>query len=389
MTTTTGRPPARSTRVGLALGRGLLTGGVAGGALAALIVGVVVGKVPLFVTGLGLPFVYGLLLFLAGRPRRAREAAVVPRTALAAVEGLHVAESAMSERPVRFDLTVTPDEGPAFRVEFTQDINVVDLPDYRPGGVLVVRYPPDRPWLMRIVKRPTPEWEERAAGARPDAAPGAARVSAPAEVRGVGFVGFLGLLLGVAAVVLLFRVDLFERGAADPPSASASGSGAGVGAGAGAAPAPAPAPAPATPTVSSTWSTRVVSAGSGVIVLGAGQSFRSDGELRRAIDSLTAERDPRSAIALVAQEDLLSVAFSPTGGKTPEFDPLELPYERIPALIEEARSSLGVHAPQSWQLVADRLAGSLSIRISVTGPEGTGLLEADVEGRVLRRTPAS
>lgn len=378
MTTTTGPPPARSTPVALALGRGLLTGGVAGGSLAALVVGVVVEKVPLFVTGLGLPFAYGLLLFLAGRPRRAREAAVVPRTALAVVESLHAAESTMSERPVRFDLTVAPDEGPAFRVGFTQDINVVDLPDYRPGGVLVVRYPPDRPWLVRIVKRPTPEWEERAAGARLDSVPGAVKVSAPAEVRGVGFVGFLGLLLGAAAVVLLFRVELFERGAADPPSASGSGSGS----------ATAPAPTPATPTVSSTWSTRVVTAESGVIVLGAGQSFRSDGELRRAINSLTAEKDARSAVVLVAAEDTLSVAFSPTGGNTPAFDPLELPYERIPALVEDARSSLGVHAPQSWQLIADRLAGSLTLRISVTGPEGTGLLEADVEGRVLRRAPA-
>ncbi|MFD4657727.1 hypothetical protein ACFWP2_19095 [Kitasatospora sp. NPDC058444] len=372
MTTTTGPPPARSTPVALALGRGLLTGGVAGGSLAALVVGVVVEEVPLFVTGLVLPFAYGLLLFLAGKPRQTREAAVVPRTALAVVESLHAAESAMSDRPVRFDLTVAPDEGPAFRVGFTQDINVVDLPDYRPGGVLVVRYPPDRPWLVRIVKRPTPEWEERAAGARLDSAPGAVRVSAPAEVRGVGFVGFLGLLLGVAAVVLLFRVDLFERGAADPPSAPGS----------------ADVSASAAPTVSTTWSTRVVSAGSGVVVLGPGQSFRSEGELRRAVDSLTAEKDSRAAITVVVREELLSVAFSPTGGKTPAFDPLELPYERIPALVEEARSGLGVHDPQSWQLIADRLAGSLTIRISVTGPEGTGLLEADVEGRVLRRTPA-
>lgn len=41
-----------------------------------------------FVTGLGAPVVYVLLLFLAGVPRRAREAAVAPRTALAMIESL-------------------------------------------------------------------------------------------------------------------------------------------------------------------------------------------------------------------------------------------------------------------------------------------------------------
>ncbi|MFE7524350.1 hypothetical protein ACFU7Y_01325 [Kitasatospora sp. NPDC057542] len=360
MTITTGAPPRRNTPIALA--RGFLTGGVIGGSLAAMVVGVVIEKVPLLIAGLGIPIVYGLLLLLAGWPRRAREAAVVPRTALATVESLNVPEGEVTDRSVRFDLTVVPDDGPAFRVEFTQDINVADLPDYRPRGVLVVRYPPDRPWLVRIVKRPTPEWEERAAGARLDSVPGPVRVSAPPEARGVGFVGLLGFLLGAAAVVLLFRVDLFEREAADPPSSSA------------------------TPSVSSSWSSRVVSAGSGTVVLGPGRSFLDDGELPRAVDSLTMERDSRQAIAVVVQENLLSVVFSPTGAKTPDFDPLSLPYERFPALVEEARTTLGAHAPQTWQLTADRLAGALTIRISVTGPEGNAVLEADEQGRVLRRT---
>lgn len=152
---------------------------MAGTSLAALVVGGIIEKVPLFVAGLVVPTVYGLLLFLAGAPRRRREAAVVPRTALATIESLKAIGGESSDVPVRFDLTVAPDDELLYRVEITQDINLVDLPDYRPRGILVVQYPPDRPWRVRIVKRPTPEWEERAAGARLDSVPGPATVSEP------------------------------------------------------------------------------------------------------------------------------------------------------------------------------------------------------------------
>ncbi|MEV7189267.1 hypothetical protein [Kitasatospora sp. NPDC093102] len=366
MTITTGAPPRRNTPIALA--RSFLTGGVIGGSLATMVVGVVIEKVPMLIAGLGIPIVYGLLLLLAGWPRRAREAAVVPRTALATVESLNVPEGEVTDRSVRFDLTVVPDDGPAFRVEFTQDINVADLPDYRPRGVLVVRYPPDRPWLVRIVKRPTPQWEERAAGARLDSAPGPVRVSAPPEARGVGFVGLLGFLLGAAAVVLLFRVDLFEREAADPPTPSAKHS--------------------VSASASSSWSTKVVTAGSGTIVLGPGQSFLGDGELSRSVSSLTRNGESGPVTTLHVTDSLLVVTFSSADAKALEFDPMSLPYERFPTLVEEAGTTLGVHAPQTWSITALRTNGSVTITVSVTGPESTVVLEADGQGRVLRRTSA-
>ncbi|MFD7831747.1 hypothetical protein [Kitasatospora sp. NPDC059803] len=359
MTITTSAPPSRSTPVALA--RGFLTGAVIGGSLAALVVGVVVEKVPLFIGGLGLPIVYGLLLLLAGAPRRAREAEVVPRTALAVIESLRAIGGETSDVPVRFDLTVVPDDEPAYRVGITQDINLVDLPDYRPRGVLVVKYPPDRPWRVTIVKRPTPEWEERAAGAQLDSAPESPMVTEPSEGRSTGFVRLFGLLLAAAAVVFLFRVDLFEQqdSAASPA-----------------------------PTVTSTWSTTVVSSGTGTVSLGPDQSFLDDGELRKAINSLTEGKDPRQAITVFAQDRVLSVVFSPSGTKAPQFDPLSLPYERFPALVKEAETTLGVHSPTSWQITADHLAGSLTIRVGVTGPEGSASLEANGEGQVVRRAPA-
>lgn len=363
MTTPTGAPlPTHRTPVVLA--RGLLTGGVVGTSLTALVVGGIVGNVPLFVAGLVLPAVYGLLFFLAGIPRRAREAAVVPRTALAMIESLEAVGGETSDIPVRFELTVAPDDGPVYRVEITQDINLVDLSDYRPRDVVVVQYPPDRPWRVRIVKRPTPEWEDRAASARLDSAPGTARAAAPPEGCAFGFVMLLGLLLGAAVVVLLFRADLFDRDDT------------------------AQLPSPARPSVSSTSSTTVLSSASGTVSLGPGQSFLGKGELDRAIGSLTKGGDTHQALTVVVREHLLSVVFSPTGTQTMGLDPRALPYGRFPALVDEATTTLGVHSPGTWQITAERLTGSLVIRVVVTGPEGTASLEANGQGKVVRRTPA-
>lgn len=362
MTITTAPPPTHHTPVALA--RGFLTGAVIGASLAGIVVGAVIEKVPLFVTGLVLPVVYGLLFFLAGVPRRAREAAVPPRTALAMIESLRAIGGESSDIPVRFDLTVAPDDAPAYRVEITQDINLVDLPDYRPRRILVVQYPPDRPWRARIVKRPTPEWEERAAGARIDSAPKAALVREAPEGCGFGFLVLLGLLLAAAAVILLFRADLFDQDTAAGP------------------------PAPSMPSVSSSSRT-VVSSSTGTVTVGPDQSLLDKGELRRAVDSLIKGKDEseRQALTVVLQERLLSVVFAPTGTRAPRFDLKLLPYDRFPALVEEARTGLGVRSAQTWQLTAESLTGSLVIRVGVTGPEGSASLEADRAGTVVRRAP--
>jgi hypothetical protein len=365
MTITTGAPPTPTPSNPVALARGFLTGGVLGGSLASIVVGGVIENVPLFVTGWVLPAVYGLL-FLAGPSRRtrAREAAVVPHTALAMIESLEAIGSESSDVPVRFELTVAPDGAPAYRVRMSQSINLVDLSDYRPRGIVVVQYPPDRPWKVRIVKRPTPEWEERAAGAHIDSVPGPAVPSESPEGCASGFIGLLGLLIGAAVVILLFRADLFDQDDhAQPPSST-------------------------TPSVSSTSSTTVVTSGSATVALGPEQSFLDKGELRRAMDSLTKAKGKRPALTVVVQERLLSVVFAPSDTQAPQFDPASLPFERFPALVKEARSTLGVDSPQTWQLTADNLTGSVTLRVGVTGTEGTASLEADGQGKVVRRTPA-
>ncbi|MBK3578921.1 hypothetical protein JHN63_35005 [Streptomyces sp. MBT65] len=356
-------PPTRNTPV--AFVRGILTGGVTGASLAAFVVGCVIGSVTLCVLSVGVPVAYGLLLFLAAMPRWVREAAVPLCTALARIETLEaVGGEATSDVAVRFDVTVAPDDGPAYRVVFKQHINLVDLSDYRPGSVVVVRYPQDRLWRVRILKRPEPEWAERLAGARLDSAPGPAVVRDPAEGRGaVGFVSLIALLLAAAAVILLFRADLFDQDTTGQPSSSGR------------------------PSVSSTSSTTVVSSASGTVALGAGQSFLDEGELRRAVGSLTKGKDSGRALTVVVQDRLLSVVFAPTGSPAPGFDPASVPYERLPALVEEARSTLGVRSPQTWQITVDRLTGTLTVRVGVTGAEGAASLEADDQGKVVRRTP--
>ncbi|MBB5825387.1 hypothetical protein [Micromonospora carbonacea] len=359
MTSTVGKPPTHNAPAVLA--RGFLTGSVIGASLTAFISGCVVESAQLAILGLLLPAVYGLLFFLFTLPRRAREAAVVPRTALAVVESLKAVGGETSDVPVRFELSVAPDDAPAFRVEVRQDINLVELPDYRVGGIVVVEYPPDRPWKTRIVKRPTPEWEERAATTRVDSAPGPAMKSDSPAGCADGLLTLFGLLLGVAAVLLLFRADLFDVDAEEGESGPFR-----------------------RPAISASSSTTVVTSATGTVNLGPGQSMLDEGELRRAIESLTRGANTRRALTVVVQDRSLTVVFAPAGVETAGFDPRSLPYDRVPGLVQKAGA--GVGSPRGWQLAVDGVTGSLTLRVVVTGDGGTGVLEADGQGRVLRRS---
>ncbi|MFI6544501.1 hypothetical protein ACIBO9_14815 [Streptomyces prunicolor] len=351
-------------RTASSLSLGFLTGAVIGASLTAFIGGCVLERTPLIVTGLALPAAYGLLLLLAKLPHRAREAAVVPRTALAAIESLEAFRGEASDVPVCFELSVVPDDTPAFRVEIRQDVNLVELPDYRRRGIVVVEYPPDRPWKTRIVKRPTPEWEDRAALAQLGSVPGPAMKDETPRGCLSGLLALLGLLLGAAAVLLLFRADLFDShdAEADAPSPSISSS------------------------PSSSSSTITVTSATGTVALGPGRSMLDKGELREAVESLTQSADRRRALTVVVQNRQLTVVFSATGVRTAGFDPRSLPYDRVPELVEEAGTTLGVGSPRSWQLTADGVSGSLRLTVVVTGGGGTGTLQADGQGNVLRRS---
>ncbi|WP_372671780.1 hypothetical protein [Amycolatopsis kentuckyensis] len=117
-------------------------------------------------------------------------------------------------------LTIAPGDVPWFRTGITHHVNLVDLPRYRPGDVLVVEYPPDRPWRAEVVPHPTAEWEERVAGAVVQPAPESILVREPPEGWGFASAALAGLLLGAALVLGLFRVELFGP---EPSSSSSSG----------------------------------------------------------------------------------------------------------------------------------------------------------------------
>jgi hypothetical protein len=193
-------------------------------------------------------------------------------------------------------------------------------------------------------------------------------VSESSEGCGVGFVTLFGLLLAAAGVVLLFRADLFDEGASDKPPVASSPS--------------------SSSSSSSSSSTTVVSSASGTVSLGPNQSFLDKGELRRAVGLLAKGTDSRAALTVVVKDRLLSIVYAPTGSQAATFDPQSPPYDRFPALVEEARSGLGAGSPRTWQLTVERLTGSLTIRVGVTGAEGTASLEANGQGKVVRRTPA-
>ncbi|WP_109000270.1 hypothetical protein [Streptomyces rishiriensis] len=360
--------------------RGFLAGAVGGGTLAALGVGYVVENGPLFHTGLGLPLAAGVIAYVAGRPRRARQAAVVPVTALARIESVRAESSDTGNVPLLFVLTVAPDGAPAFRVETRLHVNLVDLPAYRPRGTVVVAYPPDRPWRTKIVEQPEPEWAARAADAAIDSAPESALAQSPSAQFEYAAVRFVGLLLAAAVVVVPFRgelLDAFDAFGSDVsgrPSATAE-------------------PSVSTSSSSSTTSssTTVTSTSmTGTVTVGPRQSLLDEGELRRAVASLTKGRGTGGtrAITVVVQERIVSVVFAPDVDGVPRFDLNSLPYDRIPALVEQARTTLGAGTPATWQLTAARLTGPMTLRVTATGPHGTATLDADAEGDVTHRTPA-
>ncbi|MFD5090716.1 hypothetical protein ACFWMR_08950 [Amycolatopsis thailandensis] len=328
----------------VALARGFLTGIVVGTTLCAFVVGIIIEYGPLIITGVGLPVVYGILRYLAGAPRRAREARTAPVVALAKIESLRAGGTETGDIPVDFDLTVAPDGAATHRVKITHGVNLVDLPDYRPGGILVVRYPPDRPWKARIAERLSPEWERRVAGAVIESAPESSLVQEPPEGCLFGALAFLGLLLGAALVLFLFRAELF---------------------------------APETPERTEEPQSSVTTSSSGSATVNVDRSLLGEGELRRAIDALAQATDVSQVITVVVEERRLTVVFAPTGAQVPRFDLRALPVDRVPPLVERATSTIDVGSPQTWQVTIVPFGTAVSSRVIVTGPKGSGSLAGD------------
>ncbi|MEV5259237.1 hypothetical protein AB0L02_14435 [Streptomyces anulatus] len=342
--------------------------GVTGAAVAALVVGVILERVPVFLSGGGVLILLILAGFVSGRRPSGPVAPPVTRTALARIEDLQATSGESADVPVDFRLTVAPvpeDDRPAYRVNINEHINLVDIPAYRPRSIAVVEYRPDEPWEVRIVTRPTPEWSRRAEAAEIDSAPESTLVEKPGMSEGSWCVLVLfTFLAGAALLVLLFRGELFASGddegfSSKRPSVTSS----------------------ASSSRTFTTSTTVSGPSSSLLVLGRMRETAAELEARAGTADVTAIRIEERRMEIRGDS-----ARPP--GETVHLR--MLPYELFPALVHEARTTLGVRDPKSWRIDvtpgADPGAGP-RVRVTVTGKEGTARLDADATARILDRRP--
>ncbi|GAA1980350.1 hypothetical protein [Catenulispora subtropica] len=116
----------------------------------------------------------------AGRRRRlGLGAAPGPTVAAAARIESSRAVGEGPDFPVRLDLTVAPQDGPAFRVLANSSVNLMELDRVRTGRTVVVDYEPERPWRVTVRSDPGAEWVERIALAAIDTAPEESRRTQP------------------------------------------------------------------------------------------------------------------------------------------------------------------------------------------------------------------
>ncbi|WP_318839588.1 hypothetical protein [Streptomyces arboris] len=259
-----------------------------------------------------------------------------------------------------FRLTVAPepeDERPAYRVKISQSINLVDIPAYRPRGIAVVEYHPEKPWDVRIVTRPTPEWSRRAEEAEIDSAPESTLVRDPDGGTGAWcLLVLVGLLAGAALVVLVFRGELFVSGdAGDGPAKPSS--------------------------ASRTFSTSTT-------VSGPSSSLLTFGRMRVTAMELEARVDSAYVTAITIEDHRMAVRGDSALPPAETVHLQSLPYELFPGLVREARTTLGVREPESWRIdVTPGTGGGVGPRgrVTVSGEEGTAHLDADAAGRVTDR----
>ncbi|MGW2278248.1 hypothetical protein [Streptomyces sp. NPDC001770] len=363
---TSARPGRSMARQFLSVSAVLVLGALVGGALTALTVGVMLKDVALFCFGLGGLVAGVLLVAVPARVRRSRTPVPAPRVALARIEHRRATHGEFADVPVRFDLTVAPDDAPAYRVHVHEQINLADLSDYPEGRVVVVTYAAAQPWGVELDRRPTEEWARRAADARIDTAPEHTRVKSD----GAGWSGCvvlpLGVLAGAALALLPYWGELGER-FDDPPSAPSATS-------------------TVVPGASGTTTTVTTVTGSA-----SSASTLRPGEMRRLADILVTGMGTELGTRITIEEKAMSAVGSKgpsTGGGLP-MSLRALPYELLPGLVDTARAELGIDHPETWRIDITPDGGSPApvVRVTVSGRGRSAYLLADAVGRITERHP--
>ncbi|MFI6704226.1 hypothetical protein ACIBJC_35730 [Streptomyces sp. NPDC050509] len=375
MTITETSGPVESRRAGPAtLLASVLTGGAIGAAVASVVVGIILGKATLWGAGAGFFLLLVLVTTVSGRRERARTPRAEKRKALAMIESRRATSGELADVPISFVLTVAPEDRAAYRVAFSQAVNLVDIADYPPRRVVVVEYPAHEPWDVSIVTRPDQEWARRAAEASMDSAPESTLVKNPNREGTHCLLSLLALLLGAAVIVLLFRADLFREGDGDGVNGNGDGGRAGG--------------AEVSVSASASVSLRTTSARTT-------ESMLAEGQMRRTVEAL-ATAGVSTAVEFRIEEHSMwangtgGVSDSGTGAGEPSIELRSLPYERLPALVREARTTSGIGDDGSWRIDIGHEAktGPLVIRVTVTDPRGSATLRADAQGRVTERAAA-
>lgn len=364
---TSARPTRSAAREVFSLLAGFVVSALFGGTLTALVVGVMVESVALFGYGLGGLVVAVLLVAVPARVREARRGVPVLRVALARIENRRATNGEFADVPVRFDLTVAPDDAPAYRVTIDESVNLVDLADYPEGRIVVVTYREAEPWEATLERRPTAEWARRAAEARIDTAPAHTRVKADRKAWSGCLVMLLGLLVGVALVLFPHWDDL--PGDSDDPAPSSTGTAV---------------PGPSSGSSSTTVSTVTGSASSA--------STLRAGEMRRLANTLVTGMGTEMGTRITIEEKVMSAVGSKGFSAGGDF-PISLrgiPYELLPGLVDTARTGLGVDSPESWRIDITSQGSTPApiVRVTVSGHGKSAYLLADAVGRITERHPA-
>ncbi|AXI76468.1 hypothetical protein [Peterkaempfera bronchialis] len=205
-----------------------------------------------------------------------------------------------------------------------------------------------------------------------DSAPESTTVEALPDGASCGM-GILGFLIGAAVVVLLCRAELFANDTAHPSPSSrstltvtasgASSSGA-----------------------SSSGASSSVTTVSVTTVSGPEGAMLRDREIRRLAESMTAAAGTSQVSELTIEDGRMTMRTA-AAPPPPGIDLRSLPYERLPVLVAEARTTLGIRNPVSWRIgcTQDATTKALVIRVTVSDQHGAASLEADAREEVTVR----
>lgn len=111
--------------------------------------------------------------------------------------------------------------------------------------------------------------------------------------------------------------------------------------------------------------------------------------MRRTADAMIAAHSPMAVEFTIEDHRMSARGVGPDDATAahPPIDLRTLPYERLPGLVHEARTTLGVSDAGTWRIEVDhdQKTKALLIRVTVSDARRSAFLLADALGRVTQR----